>query len=255
MRNITSLTDDQKYKLLTQPFTPCNDFHFPKIFMYGKNRSFQLGWLKKYPGLIYSPLLQGGLCVYCIMFSTRRSQLGPLVQSPFKQFHKAKEKLDGHFTGNKAHNEAVSHAIEFIAVMENKKDPINRQLNNEVAICVAQNRSILKSIVETVIFCARQNIPLRGHRDDAKFLAKGNGNPGNFQALLNFRVEAGDKVLEEHFKTASRTCTYRSKTIQNELIKLCGDQLRKKLLAEIQRSVFFTVSADEVADAANKGQN
>jgi len=222
--------------------------------MYGKNRSFQLGWLKKYPGLIYSPLLQGGLCMYCILFSTRRSQLGPLVQSPFKQFHKAKEKLDGHFTGNKAHNEAVSQAMEFTAVMENKKDPINRQLNKEVAIRVAKNRIILKSIVETVIFCARQNIPLRGHRDDAKFLAKGHGNSGNFQALLNFRVEAGDKVLEEHFKTANRTCTYRSKTIQNELIKLCGDQLRKKLLAEIQEAVFFTISADEVADAANKEQ-
>ena len=95
--NTTSLKDDQKYKLLTQSFTPSNNFHFPMVYMYGKNLSFQLSWLKKYPGLVYSPLLQGGLCKYCIFFSIKCSQLGPLVDSPFKQFHKAKEKLDEHF--------------------------------------------------------------------------------------------------------------------------------------------------------------
>ena len=95
--NTTSLKDDQKYKLLTKPFTPSNNFHFPMVFMYGKNQSFQLSWLEKYPGLVYSPLLQRGLCKYCIFFSKKCSQLGPLVNSPFKQLHKAKEKLDEHF--------------------------------------------------------------------------------------------------------------------------------------------------------------
>ena len=91
------------------------------------------------------------------------SQLGPLVNSPFKQLHKAKEKLDEHFRqggkGNKAHNDAVSDAMSFISVMANRRDPINRQLNETVAISVAQNRMILESIVKTAIFCARQNAP------------------------------------------------------------------------------------------------
>ena len=38
------------------------------------------------------------------------------------------------------------------------------------------------------------------------------------------------------------------------MINLCGDQIREKLLEEIQEAVFFTISADEVADAANKEQ-
>ena len=104
------------------------------------------------------------------------------------------------------------------------------------------------SILKTVIFCARQDIPLSGHRDDTKYLNVEHCNPGNFQALLQFRVDAGDKVLEQHFKTSSKNCTYRSKTTQNKLIELCGDHIRTNLLAEICEAVFFTLLADNIAD-------
>ena len=73
-------------------------------------------------------------------------------------------------------------------------------------------------------------------------------NLGNFHALLQFRIDAGDKVLEEHFKTAGKNCTYHSKTIQNELIEVCGDYIRNRLLEEIREAQFFGISADEVAD-------
>ena len=74
----------------------------------------------------------------------------------------------------------------------------------------------LLPIIETVAFCGRQNIQLRGHRDRAKNMY--DGNPRNCQGLLDFRVKAGDVVLKEHFTNSPRNATYRSKTIQNELI-------------------------------------
>ena len=43
-------------------------------------------------------------------------------------------------------------------------------------------------------------IPLRGHREQAG----ANVNPGNFRALLDFHVDAGDTVLAEHFKTGAQ---------------------------------------------------
>ena len=45
---------------------------------------------------------------------------------------------------------------------------------------------------------------LRGHRDDAKHIADTSINSGNFQALLNFRVDSGDTVLREHFESAPK---------------------------------------------------
>ena len=41
---------------------------------------------------------------------------------------------------------------------------------------------------------------------------------GNFVALLNFRIEAGDTVLQEHLSTTAQNATYTSNTIQNQII-------------------------------------
>ena len=66
----------------------------------------------------------------------------------------------------------------------------------------------LQSILKTVVFCGKQNIALRGHRDDSSHLQT-DCNAGNFQKLLEFRMEAGDTVLEEHFRTVPRNAMYR----------------------------------------------
>ena len=44
-------------------------------------------------------------------------------------------------------------------------------------------------MVQAVLFCASNNIPLRGHSADK----------GNFMKLLQFRMDAGDKALKKHF--------------------------------------------------------
>ncbi len=50
------------------------------------------------------------------------------------------------------------------------------------------NWRAMASIVDTVYLCGRQNFALRGHRDDSQYLGDPNHNPGNFLALLEFRV-------------------------------------------------------------------
>ena len=52
---------------------------------------------------------------------------------------------------------------------------------------------------------------MRGHHDSVTDLERddsGSDNHGNFLALLNFRIEAGDTVLGEHLSTAARNATY-----------------------------------------------
>ena len=61
---------------------------------------------------------------------------------------------------------------------------------------IEKNRQKLKSILKTVIFYGQHEIALRGHRDDSKYYDS-TSNVGNFQDLLNFRVECGDIILEE----------------------------------------------------------
>ena len=53
---------------------------------------------------------------------------------------------------------------------------------------------------------------------------------GNFLSLLKFRVDAGNKILEEHLLTAGRNAMYTSKDIQNDFIKICGNIIRNKII-------------------------
>ena len=64
-------------------------------------------------------------------------------------------------------------------------------------------------------------------------------NRGNFQALLRFRVHAGDQVLKEHLETASLNGIYTSKKIQNQMISVCGDIIQNRLLDKIHKANFF----------------
>ena len=63
-----------------------------------------------------------------------------------------------------------------------------------------------------------------------------------------------NSVFEEHLQNAPKSATYRSKTIQNELISVCEDMILSKLTAEIKTAKFFAVLADEAADISNKEQ-
>lgn len=94
----------------------------------------------------------------------------------------------------------------------------------------------MKSIFKTIILCGQQNIALRGHRDDSSSSA---GNRGNFLALLQFRCDAGDHVLQSDIDKASSRATYTSKTIQNEVIKTCGDYIIETLLTEVRKAGYF----------------
>ena len=62
---------------------------------------------------------------------------------------------------------------------------------------MATNRQILKAIIETLILCGRQNVPLRGHRDNLTDIERDPEDAighGNFWALLQFRIGSGDQV-------------------------------------------------------------
>ena len=77
---------------------------------------------------------------------------------------------------------------------------------------------------------------------------------GNFIELLNCRIRDGDKDQEKHLKSYSKNASYISKTIQNELIKCCGEIIKENLLQDIKKSQYYAVIADEASDMSNKEQ-
>ena len=176
---------------------------------------------------------------------------------PLTNFQKALEILGKHET-KEFHRFSVVKMSEFTKVMTNQQPSIQSQLSQAKADIIASNRQKLASIVETILLCGRQNIPLRGHRDSLNdFEHDPSAQHGNFWALLHFRVAAGDTVLKEHLLSGSvvkRNATYTFYRIQNEILDILGNIITQKILTNIKMASYYTIIADEVTDCSNKEQ-
>ena len=251
------LSPATKYDLLQNHFSPGADYRFPKSTNGG--RTFQYQWLVRYPWLRYSQQANGGFCLPCCLFANsayQGSSPGILVSRPLTRFATALASFRNHAQKD-YHKESVVKAEEFLKVATSQQPSIQQQLNQTIADNVSLNRKKLESIFKTVAFCGRQNIALRGHRDSITDLEKDQLeaiNHGNFWALLNFRVDAGDVVLEEHLAHSARNATYTSPSIQNQLISVLADQIRHKIITRVKSAKWYSVLADEVTDASNKEQ-
>ena len=172
------------------------------------------------------------MCILCALFgrSYRCSTLGVLVRHPLTNFRKALEILDDHMM-KKGHRNAV-RADAFLSVMDGKRDNIVVQTNQALAQKIKANHQKLASLIKTVILCGRQNFAIHGHRDaailrDGQCTSETPLRLGNFWALLDFRIEAGDMCLVEHLISAPGNATYTSRQIQKELIDIIGRQIRQ----------------------------
>ena len=164
----------------------------------------------KYPWLRYSERDNGGYCLSCVLFSRtssiHHSDPGVLVSSPLVNFKKALELLNKHLEKS-YHKTAVVKMDAFIRVMSGQQANIRVHLDEAAKQVVASNRKKLHSIVETIVLCGWQNIPLRGHRDSGLDLERSTYvSHGNFWALLQFHVAAGDVMYARPPCKCSKKC-------------------------------------------------
>ena len=248
----STVTDDDKYSLIVNHYTPSATAVFPSN---NDGRRFQFAWLAQFQWLRYSKYGNGGYCLPCVLFARSvGADLGVLVTKPLINFRKALEILRVH-AERMYHKTAVVSLESFQNVMTNAQQSVAHQLNIASQQQITSNRLKLRSIVETILLCGRQNIPLRGHRDGIYDVEMNPTAPhGNIWALLAFRVSAGDEILRDHLANAPANAKYTSPTIQNEVSDILGTQIERKILDRVRRAQFSSLSADEVIDCSNMEQ-
>ncbi|XP_065684766.1 zinc finger MYM-type protein 1-like [Hydra vulgaris] len=250
--------DHELLSLINNVWVPDKCFQFP---LTGKSRKrrFLLKWLDDFSWLCYSKIEDGAYCLPCTLFGTNlpnKYALCKLFKEPFntwraavKVFNDHEKTVDGlHIKSMHCYNMLLSRA-------KNNSFPIEVSLDSSRKQRIEENKKKLESIVKTIIFLGRSDMPLRGHRDDRKYQGEigessKNTGLGNFIELLNFRVDAGDLILKEHLLSAPKNSTYISKTIQNKLIECCGNAVEEVLLNDIKKSKYFSIIADEASDCA-----
>ena len=151
-------------------------FFIPSASIWKNNRKFNHLWLATYSWLTYSKHLDAAFCLPGVLFGRRIGKnslkLQRLMNSPFHDWSSACKRFKEHEQASEIHKTSLLTMNIFLNVMKSKVKPVNQICNEAVDKIVTGNMQKLLPILKTVILCARQNIPLRGHRDDSSYYGK-----------------------------------------------------------------------------------
>ena len=139
------------------------------------------------------------------------------------------------------HNNCHTHKQAMVAWYDYKKNTQKRttiadRLDSARSLQVQHNRHYVKTVAEVILLCAQQDIGLRGHRESQSSL-----NRGNFLEILNL-VASHDATVQERLLHGPRNAVYTSPDIQNSLLNVMANMVRKKICNAVRGWCFFAIS-------------
>ena len=206
--------------------------------------------------MVYSPSREALFCFCCRLFSTGLSSFSADVG--FTNWWKLNPKVY-------EHEASTSHAQAFLKWKELEIRLAERKVIDKVEQELIEKetkkwREILARLLDIVRFLAKQNLALRGHREDIHDDdddERGQENRGNFLELVHLLAKY-DPVLREHLvkvKLGKKIATsYLSPEIQNEFVSILAEQVRKKIINQVKESKYFCIIFDSTPDVSHKDQ-
>ncbi|CAH1104324.1 unnamed protein product [Psylliodes chrysocephalus] len=259
-----NISDFDKYQILKKAFVPEKSYTFP-YSVHSKNKKDVKCYLSQnhfssFAWLTYSKSLNGLFCKCCVLFAKfggihKATGLQKLVFSPLQKYSKLYGK-DGDLTRHNDcsyHKDAMLLSDNFKNTYENRDREIVNILNVKR---IEQNRKKIKALLGTIHFLGKQNIPLRGHLTKSELTDSSDVNEGNLKKILRYRIQTSgdDVILKNHFESASSRTKYVSVSIQNELIKCCGEEILSLIVEKVNKSKYFSIMFDETTDISNISQ-
>ncbi|EEC10980.1 hypothetical protein IscW_ISCW024453, partial [Ixodes scapularis] len=137
----------------------------------------------------------------------------------------------------------VLDADKFVQAVQGES--VKERMDSAARVQRQTNRKKLISIIELVLFCGRQGIALRGHRDAGPLtLEDPLENDGNFRALVRLKIRSGDDLLRDHLETAPGNATYLSPQIQNEILVASSTLVQQTIVSQVNSAKCFSLLAD-----------
>ncbi|KAF0704920.1 zinc finger MYM-type protein 1-like [Aphis craccivora] len=207
------------------PYQPSN-YNFPKV----KGRQFRKEWYLKFPWLEYSPSKDSVFCFYCRALPSASCDKA-FVTNDFKSWKKMNEYSNNH-SKSVGHKESLTkYAGSVISKIDSNHSKV-----------VKENREYIKCLLETILYCAYQGIPIRGHREN-----EDSENIGNFLELMKLRAKDNNILIQKSFRYVTGTYT-------NEFINLMAAFVTKNTIKAIQSAGIYSLLIDETQDLARHEQ-
>jgi len=228
---------ENAYYLLSNGFGPYQpkNYDFPKR----GGRKFRSEWFISFPWLEYSPSKDSAYCFYCRAFPSNKSDI-TFISEGFRQWSKACFKSFPKHEQSVPHKESITKIAGYNEAKKSGSiiNKVNTQYNQEVA----ENREYLKCVLETLLFCARQGIAIRGHRENEE-----SQNKGNFQELLNLRSRDND-IIRRYFTEKEKNFRYVSGEYLNEFLGYMANIVIRDIVDNVLIANIFSIIVDETQD-------
>ena len=216
-----------------------------------KSRSFNSEWYRKYKWLEYSIQNNAVFCYACRLFpaaATSRAEQA-LTYTGYRDWKHATGKqgiLEKH-NAYHTHKQAMISWSQYVKNTE-KGTTIAERLDSSRNLQIQENRHYMRTLAEIILLCARQDLGLRGHRESQSSL-----NRGNFLEVLHL-IAKHDKVVEERLQCGPRNAAYTSPEIQNSLLNILGNMVRRTICSDVRDAGVFSLLADETKDCSKQEQ-
>ncbi|CAF1398486.1 unnamed protein product [Rotaria sordida] len=225
-----------------------------------KNRSFMSKWYEGRPWLEYSIEKNSTYCYYCRHFgaptssSNTKPQTDAFINNGFKNWKKVLDKSKGFDQHLKSHGHilAASNYTLYQQRKQSQSNVINMIAKGRIEQ-IRRNRLRLTKIASALLLCSRQAIGIRGHdKSERYYFLYSSSNKGNFIEILKW-ASSTDPIVKSIFEDITGNSTYLSPIIQNELIKIMTDQVRRQVTEKIKGKM-FSLLADESRDSGGNEQ-
>ena len=133
------------------------------------------------------------------------------------------------------HQLALEADIAIIRSVKKPKETLTYRISHQEMF--EKNMNALRAIKSTIILCGKQNISLRGHRDDSTSTAS---NKGNFHAILML-LGNSDKNHQEYLLVGEMLQTPQ-KLYKRKLFASLESIFGRKLHSRFRRRTLFSQS-------------
>ncbi|XP_076330907.1 zinc finger MYM-type protein 1-like [Tachypleus tridentatus] len=155
-------------------------------------------------------------------------------------------------TSLKSHDNSAVHKFSMQAWVEfklqkTKNARIQHALDASYAKIVEENRHYIRAVIDALLYTACQNEAQRGHREGSQ-----SDNRVNFLELLDM-ISRYDEIVKKKL-SGPGNAKYTHHDIQNELLDILAEMIRKDISKEVMEAEHFALMLDETKDVSKQEQ-
>ncbi|RVE42619.1 hypothetical protein evm_012739 [Chilo suppressalis] len=223
-------------------------------------RKFNIHWFTKKMSngemvprswLIYSKKRDAIFCFPCILFgSSSTKQIMPALadaQKGFNDWRHLSPRIPEHENSTFHRENCIKWKM--LEQKIKRKTTIDASLQKAIDQETNKWRHILKVCTNILLFCAENNLPLRGSHERI-----GESGSGVFLSAVDM-ISKFDPELRAHIESLHKgNISYFTPYIQNELIDILASEVKKQILDDVRAAKYFSILFDCTPDVSHKEQ-